>query len=76
MPLFLIFIIFFNNHSHSTIIHSFIPHHSPRPVFGGAETKIELGPALQQADALQTEPRHALSKFCLGHSQIFPPSLW
>jgi hypothetical protein len=32
MPLFLIFIIF-NNHSHSTIIHSFILHHSPRPVF-------------------------------------------
>ncbi len=31
MPLFLIFIIF-NNHSHSTIIHSFILHHSPRPV--------------------------------------------
>jgi hypothetical protein len=32
MPLFLIFIIF-NNHSHSTIIHSFVLHHSPRPVF-------------------------------------------
>jgi hypothetical protein len=32
MPLFLIIIIF-NNHSHSTIIHSFILHHSPRPVF-------------------------------------------
>jgi hypothetical protein len=32
MPLFLIFIIF-NYHLHSTIIHSFILHHSPRPVF-------------------------------------------
>ncbi len=32
MPLFLIFIIF-NNHLHSTIITSFILHHSPRPVF-------------------------------------------
>ncbi len=32
MPLFLIFIIF-NNHLHSKIIHSFILHHSPRPVF-------------------------------------------
>ena len=32
MPLFLIFIIF-NNHSHSTIIHSFILHHWPRPIF-------------------------------------------
>ncbi len=32
MPLFLIVIIF-NNHSHSTILHSFILHHSPRPVF-------------------------------------------
>jgi hypothetical protein len=30
--LFDIFIIF-NNHSHSTVIHSFILHHSPRPVF-------------------------------------------
>jgi hypothetical protein len=41
MPLFLIFIIF-NNHSHSTIIHSFIHHHSPRhshetvPLNGGS----------------------------------------
>ncbi len=26
-------LIIFNNHSHSTIIHSFILHHSPRPVF-------------------------------------------
>ncbi len=32
MPLFLIFIIF-NNHSHSTTIHSFALHHSPWPVF-------------------------------------------
>ncbi len=32
MPLFLVFIIF-NNHSNSTIIHSFTRHHSPRPVF-------------------------------------------
>jgi hypothetical protein len=69
MPLFLIFIIF-NNHSHSTIIHSFIIHHSPRPVFLYPQQeknlhevpspRIELGPALQQADALPTEPRRTL----------------
>jgi hypothetical protein len=28
-----LFDIIFINHSHSTIIHSFILHHSPRPVF-------------------------------------------
>jgi hypothetical protein len=32
MPLFLVLTIF-NNHSYSTIIHSFIFHHSLRPVF-------------------------------------------
>jgi hypothetical protein len=26
----------------------------------GAEPRIELGPALQQADALPTEPRHTI----------------
>jgi hypothetical protein len=73
MPLFLIFI-FFNNHSYSTIIHSFILHHSPKPVFlyphrffaqqekppWGAEPRIKLGPALQQADALPNELRRTL----------------
>jgi hypothetical protein len=41
MPLFLIFIIF-NNHSHSTIIHSFILHHSPRPVFLLSEEAMRI----------------------------------
>jgi hypothetical protein len=69
MPFFFIFIMF-NNHSHSTIIHSFILHHSPRPCLlvsssllrsareespWGAEPRIALGPSLQQADALQNE---------------------
>ncbi len=62
---FLIFIIF-NIHSYNTIIHSFILHHFPRPVFlylhrfsdqqekplWGANPRIELEPAMQQADPL------------------------
>jgi hypothetical protein len=50
----------------TTIIHSFILHHFPRPVFlylhhfsdqqekplWGANPRIELGPAMQQADPL------------------------
>ncbi len=28
----------------------------------GAEPRIELGPALQQADALPTEPRHTITE--------------
>jgi hypothetical protein len=74
MPLFLTVIIF-NIHSYNTIIHFFILHHLPRPVFlyphrfsaqqekppqGAAEPRIELGPALQQADALRTELRYTL----------------
>ncbi len=60
--------IIFNNHSHSTIIPSFILHHawglssciliaSSLSKRRGAESRIELGPALQQADALSTELR-------------------
>jgi hypothetical protein len=69
--------IMFHIHSYNTIIHSFIIHHLPRPVFlylhrfsaqkppRGGELRIELGPAhggpaLQQADALWTEPRRTL----------------
>jgi hypothetical protein len=71
MPLFFIYIIF-NNHSHNTIIHSFILHLSPRPhrFFAqqgdppwDAEPRIELGPALQQADALSTELRRTLLSY-------------
>ncbi len=68
---FLTFIIF-NIHSYNTIIHSFILHHLPRPVFlylhhfsdqqekplWVANPRIELGPAIQQADALPIEPCH------------------
>ncbi len=73
MPIFLIFIIF-NNHSRSAIIHSLILRQSPRPVFlyphlisaqqekhpWCAKPRIELGPALQQADALPSELRRAV----------------
>ncbi len=62
---FLTFIIY-NIHSYNTIIHSFILHHFPRPVFlylhrfsdqqekplWGANPRIELRPAIQQADPL------------------------
>jgi hypothetical protein len=73
MPLFLNFIIF-NNNSNGTILHSsFLIRQglfflvsssllrSPRqkPPWGD-EPRIELGPALQQADSLPTEPRHTL----------------
>jgi hypothetical protein len=64
----------FNIHSYNTIIHSFILHHLPRPVFlnlhrfsaqqekppWGAEPGIKLGPAAQQADKLPFEPRRTL----------------
>jgi hypothetical protein len=64
--IFLLFLLLLNNHSHSTIKHSFILHHSPSCLLEsssllrsareeppwGAEPRIELGPALQQADAL------------------------
>jgi hypothetical protein len=70
---FLTFIIF-NIHLYSTIIHSFILHHLPWPVFlylhrfsdqqekppWGANPRIELRPAIQQADALPIEPCHTL----------------
>ncbi len=62
--------IIFNIHSYNTIIHSFILHHLPRPVFlylhrfsaqqekppWGAEPGIKLGPAAQQTDKLPFEP--------------------
>jgi hypothetical protein len=67
-----IFIIF-KNHSHSTIIDSFIPHYSPMPVsmyphrFFAKQEKNLLPPLwcraeieLGQADALPTELRHTL----------------
>jgi hypothetical protein len=68
MPLFLKFIYF---------LHSFIQYNSPRPVFlnphrvfaqqgeppWDAEPRFELGPALQQADALPTELRRILTLF-------------
>ncbi len=72
MPLFLFIFIFYNIHtfiqSHS--YKTFIRRHSLRPLSissslvcsvgeppCGAEPRIELGPALQQADVLPTEPR-------------------
>jgi hypothetical protein len=74
MPLFLKFIIFL--HSFIQYNHTpFILHHSLRPVFltphrvfaqqgeppWDAETRFELGPALQQADALPTGLRRILT---------------
>jgi hypothetical protein len=73
MPLFLFIFIFYNIH---TFIQSQYIHPSPfaeaslhvfiafsaqwgKPPCG-AEPRIELGPALQQADALPTEPRHTI----------------
>jgi hypothetical protein len=47
MPLFVTFIMF-NIYSYNTIIHAFIP-------------RIELGLALQEADALPTELRRTLT---------------
>ncbi len=73
-PFFFIFIIFIN-HSHNPIIHSFILHHSPSPVFlyphrffAQQEKNLygvprRLGPTLQQAEAIPTELRHSL-KLC------------
>jgi hypothetical protein len=74
MSLFFFTFTIFNIHSYNTIIHSFILHHFPRPVFlylhrfsdqqekplWGANPRIELGPAIQQADALPIEPLHTL----------------
>ncbi len=67
--LFFIFFIFIQSHSYNT----FIRHHSPGSLSMssslvaqwekppcGAELRIELGPALQQADALPTEPRRTI----------------
>jgi hypothetical protein len=74
MPLFLKLIIIFE-HSFIQYNHiPFILHHSPRPVLlnphrvfaqqgeppWDAEPRFELGPALQQADALPTELRRIL----------------
>jgi hypothetical protein len=90
MPLFLfIFHIFFYNIH--TYIHTitFIRRHSLRPLSissslvcsvgeppCGAELGIELGPALQQADALPTEPRRTmLFSPMLSFLSIFPYSL-
>jgi len=84
MPLFLKFIIF-DIHSYNTITHPFILYHSPRPIFlyphrvfaqqeeppWGAEPRFELGPALQQADALPTELRRTLI-YLLVHATPFP----
>ncbi len=81
MPLFLTVIIF-HIHSYSTIIHSFILHYftvflylhrffAQKPPRGAAEPRIELGPALQQADALY-ELSYATPLGCGGlclHSQ-------
>jgi hypothetical protein len=85
MPLFLTFIIF-NILSYKTVLHSFILRHLPRPVLlylhrfsaqqekppqGAAEPRIELGPALQQADA-HYELSYATPLWCGGlclHSQ-------
>jgi hypothetical protein len=50
MPLFVTFIMF-NIYSYNTIIHALIP-------------RIGLGPALQEADALQTELRRTLTELC------------
>ncbi len=36
----------------------------------GAEPRIELGPAFQQADALPTEPRRTISKIILFLREI------
>ncbi len=73
MPLFLFFVNF-NNHSHSAIIHpspfavarllvssSLLRSAREKPPWG-AEPRIELGPALQQADALPTELRRTLTE--------------
>ncbi len=72
---FCLFFIFYNIH---TYIHpiTFIHRHSLRPLSisssfvcsvgeppCGAEPRIELGPALQQADALPTEPRRTTTIF-------------
>ena len=66
--------IIFNIHSYNTIIHSFILHHLPTPVFlylhrfsaqqekppWGAGPGIKLGPVAQQADKLPFEPLRTL----------------
>jgi hypothetical protein len=72
MPLFLFIFIFYNIHSVQSFNHIHTIH-SPRPLSissslvaqwerppCGAEPGIELGPAFQQADALQTEPRRTI----------------
>ncbi len=75
---FLTFIIF-NIHSYNTVIHSFILHHflylhrfsdqQEKPLWG-ANPRIELGPAIQQADALLIEPRHTLIE---PHRRLIEP---
>ncbi len=75
MPLFtFIFHIFYNIHTYIHTI-TFIRRHSLRPLSissslvcsvgkppCGAEPRIVLGPALQQADALPTEPRRTMAE--------------
>jgi hypothetical protein len=41
----------------------------------GAEPRIELGPALQQADALPTEPRRTGQRRVIHLSQLIPHGL-
>ncbi len=88
MPLFLFIFDFYN-------IHTFIRRHSLKPPpyphrlcaqWGklpcGAEPRIELGPALLQADALPTEPRRTedfyqyKTAIILNKKNVNSPSDW
>jgi hypothetical protein len=85
MLLFLKFIIF-NNQSHSTIIHLFLLFAEAGLIISssllrsareeppwGAETRFELGPALQQADALTAELRRLTLTTLHPKLTIFTP---
>ncbi len=60
MPLFL-FIFDFITYIHSFNHNTFIHRHQWGKLPCGAEPRIELGPALQQADALPTGPRRTMN---------------
>jgi hypothetical protein len=63
MPLFLfIYHIFFNIHTFISHSYNTFTRHGRPTLPCGAEPRTELGPALQQADALPTEPRRTIHK--------------
>jgi hypothetical protein len=85
MPLFLHLFFFYT--IDTFIQHSFIDKHSLRPISissqlsaqwagppWGVDPRFELGPALQQASALPTEPRCILKPCCTLRARLHPMS--